>query len=893
MDSQTIRQTFLNFFDDRDHTVRKSAPLLTSDPDLLFNIAGMVPFKPYFLGQDKPPAPRLTTAQKCIRTEDIEQVGRTARHLTFFEMLGNFSFGDYFKKDAIKYGWDFLVEEMELNPDRLWITVFGGDDELDPDTEAEELWRSVDGVDEDRILRLGREENFWAMGKTGPCGPCSEILYDQESSSEDPGAVKEMILEGEDRVLELWNLVFMEFERPEEASELQPLPQKNIDTGLGLERLAAIMQNADSNFGTDLFVPLMNDVRDLIGRDFENPTETARGRVIADHLRASAFLLSEGLLPGNEGRGYVLRRLIRRAHLRGRRLGLRDPFLPELVTTLIDVMGGHFDELSENKNAIEENLAAEEKQFERILDQGLSELDDRVEALPDGENASLDGREIFDLYETHGLPIDMTTDVLDEAGIAYDESEIETARREHEEQSRDESSDDGTGDFEFEGLEETTFTGYDELECESEIVALYRSDSVERVDSLAVEPGGTVNVIVDRTPFYAEGGGQSGDRGWLDDLEVEDTIESAGYHIHSVRAGDSLDAPVPLEVGDRVNLKVDKDYRRANMRHHTGTHLLHHALRNTLGDQVIQDGSFLNEEYLRFDFTYNEALDRETLDAIERQINEWIYDEIPVETAVMSREQAEERGALAFFGEHYGQKVRVVEIVDEQDHGNLDSREFCGGTHLDNTGELGLFVITNETSVAAGVRRIEARAGKPAYEYLKEQQVTLRDAAGAAGVQQLDRLTHRVEELQETLDEQEKEIGKLRQKQSASEVDTLLEDAGTIGNLTIVTEVFEEYDGETLKQILDKILNRTDRALVLLAGRGENNVQLVLGVSEPLTDTFDAGEMIRTLGSIVGGGGGGRPDFAQAGGSDPEALPEAIEQFREIIDEQHAKTTGH
>ncbi|MFB6226867.1 MAG: alanine--tRNA ligase, partial [bacterium] len=835
-----------------------------------------------------------TTAQKCIRTEDIDQVGQTARHLTFFEMLGNFSFGDYFKEEAIQYGWDFLVEEMDLNPDRLWITVFGGDDELDPDTEAEELWRQIDGVTDDRILHLGREENFWAMGKTGPCGPCSEILYDQESTSETPETVKQMILDGEDRILELWNLVFMEFQRPEPDSELEPLPEKNIDTGLGLERLAAIKQGAESNFGTDLFVPLMDDVREMIDRDFNNPTEKSRGRVIADHLRASSFLLSEGLLPGNEGRGYVLRRLIRRAHLRGRRLGLRKPFLAELVSTLIDIMGEHFNELVNQKSEIEQNLTTEEEQFQRILDQGLDELDDRIETLRKNNETRMAGRDVFELYETHGLPIEMTKDVLDEEGITYNEDEIEQAREEHEERSRDETATDSSQKYDFSGVPETEFTGYDELECESEIVALYDVEDHEPVQSVNLDHSKTIEGVFDKTPFYAEGGGQSGDRGWINgEVTISNTTEHSGRHIHRIELPKSYDGTVTLEVGQSVTLQVEEDFRRGNMRHHTATHLLHHALRRELGDQVIQDGSALDDKSLRFDFTYNEALDDETLDRIEQSINEWIYREIPVETELMDRDEAEQEGALAFFGEHYGQQVRVVMMVDEDDEAGPDSKEFCGGTHLANTAEVGLFTITNETAVAAGVRRIEARAGKSAYNYLKSKEKSLRSAAGEAGVQQYDRLDTRIEELLERISEQEKEIEKLRQKQSSAEAQDLLDRATTIGEITVVSEIFDDYDSDTLKHMLDELMNESDQVIALLAGRGDENVQLVLGVSESITDHFNAGDMIQDLGSIVGGGGGGRPDFAQAGGSRPNSLPEAIDRFQDMVEDVHAETAGH
>jgi alanyl-tRNA synthetase len=901
MESSEIRQRFLDFFGQREHEILPSDPLLTADPDLLFNIAGMVPFKPYFLGEESPPASRITTAQKCLRTEDIDQVGVTARHLTFFEMLGNFSFGDYFKEDAIRYGWRFLVDEMDLDPDRLWITVFAGDEEqgLEPDKEAESLWKSVDGVRENRILRLGTDENFWAMGATGPCGPCSEILYDQEATDPEPDRVKRLILDGRDRVLELWNLVFMEFQRTEKGGDLEPLPEKNIDTGLGLERLAAIMQGADTNFGTDLFQPLIDTVSQLTPESLDTANNQSRARVIADHARASSFLLAEGLLPGNEGRGYVLRRLIRRAHLRGRRLGLKEPFLEELVGPVIDIMGSHFTELSENQDTIKNQLKNEEEQFENILEQGLDELDDRINSLQNAGSKTISGKEVFDLYETHGLPIEMTKDVLDEAGIVYDESEINQAKREHEERSRNLDDDSGQGEFDFDGIPDTTFTGYDELQRDSEVVAIYTESDLRSVDSVTFSPeadsGQHHHIVLDKTPFYAEGGGQSGDEGWIkqDKIRIDNTVERSGHYIHEIDVHpSSLEDEITLEVGENVPVSVDESFRRGNMRHHTATHLLHHALRRELGDQVMQDGSSLDDESLRFDFTFNEAVDQQKLNEIENQINEWIYREIPIETQLMDRDEAEEKGALAFFGEHYGQEVRVV-IMDDPENNDLDSKEFCGGTHLNNTGEIGLFTITNETAVASGVRRIEARAGESALQYLTGKRQELREAARAAGIDQTERLPDRIRDLRSTLNDQEKELDRLRQKQSASKAQELIDKADVIEDVAVLVETFDNEDSDVLKTIIDDVKERIDSGIILLFSKADNNVQLVMGVTEDLTETIHAGDWIRDLGGILGGGGGGRPEFAEAGGSKPEAIGEAIDQFYSKVEESVGETARH
>ncbi len=900
MQSSELRQRFLDFFNDNNHEILSSDPLLAADPDLLFNIAGMVPFKPYFLGEENPPSKQIATAQKCLRTEDIDQVGETARHLTFFEMLGNFSFGDYFKQSAVEYSWEFLVEELKLDPERLWITVFGGheDTNLKPDREAQSIWQSVDGVKDDRVLRLGKQENFWEMGPTGPCGPCSEILYDQASSPAHPDEVKEMILAGQDRILELWNLVFMEFQREDVGGELQPLPEKNIDTGLGLERLAAIMQGVESNFGTDLFAPLINTLKQLTGKEMDDPRNRNRSRVIADHVRASSFLLAEGLLPGNEGRGYVLRRLIRRAHLRGRRLGLREPFLVELVPTVIDIMGDHFKELDENRNEIEKGLRREEEQFERILDRGLDELDNRIDDLREHEETAMSGGEIFNLYETHGLPVEMTKDVLDDRNIEYNDNEVEEARKEHEQTSRSGEEVQGTHSFDFAGIPETEFTGYDELEREAEVTGLYQGKDHVRVDEITFPeaPSQTHHhLVLDASPFYSEGGGQSGDRGWIEDksIKIADTVERNGRYLHRLEVDPQARKGIAkLEVGETVRVQVDETFRRGNMRHHTATHLLHHALRWELGDQVIQDGSSLDDQSLRFDFTYNAAVDPKTLDDLEQRINDWIYREIPVESEVMDRKEAEENGALAFFGEHYGREVRVVSIVDREE-GGPESKEFCGGTHLDNTEELGVFTITNETAVASGVRRIEAKAGKPAYEHLKAEQHLLREASGAAGLQQTDRLPQRIREIRETLTEKEDELEHLRQIQTTNQAEKLVDSAEDIEGVSVVVERFEGVSTNILKSMVDEVRKRVDSGSVLLISKIDNNVRLVMGVTRDLTDEVDAGEWIEDLGSTVGGGGGGRPELAEAGGSRTEGIGDVVDQFRSKIQETFGKAAWH
>ncbi len=908
MRSSEIRRRFLDFFEDHDHTVRESASLLPAAPGLLFNIAGMVPFIPYFTGEDEPPAPRLTTSQKCLRTEDIERVGSTKRHLTFFELLGNFRFGDNFTRRAIRRAWTFMTEEMGLDKKRLWVTVFGGDEErgLEPDEEAEELWVDAAGVPPERVLRFGTKENFWSMAETGPCGPCSEILYDQQGGAT-PEEAERLIGAEEDRVLELWNLVFMQFNR-DESGEMTPLPDKNIDTGLGLERLAAVMQNAHSNFDTDLFRPLIERTRERAdlppleaaewteydtGPPRRIPEFSDRGitgdqardhlratRIAADHVRAASFLLAEGLLPGNEGRGYVLRRLIRRALRWGRRLDLHEPFLHDLVPTVVDVMGEHYGELSENQERIRETMRGEEEQFLRTLEDGMQKLRVRIKEKKDQHGdivPSLSGEEIFELYETYGFPIEITQEILDERGVDYDEDEIDRARQAHREKSRSEMGEGGEDLTEgLADVPETDFVGYDELEVEARIAALLDGEG-EPVEHLPAGRKGCV--VLDRTPFYPEGGGQVGDRGSIDGFEVEDTQSHGDRIVHRGSASEDL------TVDDGVEARVDEQPRRAAMRHHTATHLLQAALRDELGDQVMQDGSLVAPGTLRFDFTYPEPVDGATLARVEETVNDWIYRELPIRAEVVEREEADRRGALAFFGEHYGQQVRVVEMGDV-------SLELCGGTHLENTEEVGVFTITDETSVAAGVRRIQALAGEPAYRHLEGQRDRLREIVGRLGVQRPEDAPRRIEEMQRRLEEYGDELERLRQREGSRRAERLAEEAEVIEGLAVVAEHFEGMAEDTLESMLDEVRDRLDRGVVLFVNEDGESVQLMLGVSQDAADEVHAGDWVGELGEMLGGGGGGRPDFARAGGSDPGRIHEVLDRFRTMVRERDAAVPG-
>ncbi len=874
MKSSEIRSRFLKYFEKNGHRILDSAPLLPTDPDLLFNIAGMVPFKPYFLAEQKPPAPRVTTSQKCIRTADIDNVGHTARHLTFFEMLGNFSFGDYFKEEAIILAWKFLTEELQLDTSRLWVTVFGGDQQqgLKPDTEAEKFWIDTVGVPAEKVLRFGTSENFWAMGSTGPCGPCSELLYDQEKQDAPPAEVKKLILDGDDRILEFWNLVFMQYERGENG-KLSPLPQQNIDTGLGLERLACIMQGVDSNFETDLFKSLIEAVEKKADVKLDNEAKKTAARIIADHQRAACFLLSEGLMPGNEGRGYVLRRLIRRALRWGRKLGFKEPFMYQLVENVIDIMGDHFEELQEKKEQICSRLQAEEKQFNRTLDQGMSVLKQNISNLREEGRDYFSGEEVFKLYETYGFPVEITAEILAEEGIEFDREEVEKARRRHQEKSRSKSEDESRIELNLSDLAHTNFIGYEVMESEVTVVAIFKGE--QQVDELGAGEEGIV--ILDRSPFYPEQGGQVGDRGKIGNFMVADTTIEGSRHLHHGRAEGKI------ETGATVEAVIDKTRRRATMRHHTATHLLQAALRCYLGEQVMQSGSHVDPEHLRFDFNFDRRVTEAELKKIEKQVNEWIYREVGVETKVMKKEEAQSEGALAFFGDHYGEEVRVVSI------GSTDcsiSKEFCGGTHVDNIGVIGPFMITDESSVSAGVRRIEATAGMVAYEQFNKKRNLLEETADVCGVQREKEITDKFNKLSEKLEEYEQQLEEYRRRESSRKAQNLAEETRSVAGVNLLVKEFDDHAIAALKQMSDDLREKLDEAVILFINKKSDSAQLLLSVSDDISDQLNAGDMVNRLGRLLGGGGGGRPQFAQAGGQNLEALNEVEEELVSLIEEK-------
>jgi len=863
-----IRRDFLDFFARRDHRIVRSSSLVPgNDPTLLFTNAGMVQFKDVFLGAEKRDYARAASAQRCVRAggkhNDLENVGYTARHHTFFEMLGNFSFGDYFKRDAIRYAWTFLTESCGLPPEKLWVTVYEEDDE------AASIWLDEVGVDPERFSRIGAADNFWAMGDTGPCGPCSEIFYDHgpEVAGGPPGTPEE---DG-DRYIEIWNLVFMQFDRAADGT-MTPLPAPCVDTGMGLERLAAVLQGVHSNYEIDLFERLIDAAREKTGAsDRDDPSL----KVIADHIRACAFLVADGVLPANDGRGYVLRRIIRRAIRHGYKLGCREPFFAAMVDPLAEVMGGAYPELVERRDAIVEALAREERRFGETLDQGMKLLDDVL--------AGLDGDEIpgdvaFRLYDTFGFPLDLTCDIARERGLNVDRAGFDAAMADQRERARAAgrfgTRDDVSADVIAE-LPPTEFLGHERHEADDCRVAALLVDGRPR-ESLAQGEAGLV--VLDRTPFYAESGGQVGDTGTLETGEVlfrvDDTRKLAGaYHVHegSLTAG-------RLRVGDTVRAAIDSQRRWDIVRHHSATHLLHAALREILGEHVQQKGSLVAPDRLRFDFSHPEPLSREQLAAIEQRVNDWIQANAPASAEVMDYDSAMAAGALAFFGDKYGDRVRVLQF------GNY-STELCGGTHVDRVGDIGAFKIVAETGISAGVRRIEAVAGRRAVAWMQSTDRYLRELAGKLRTAP-EQVGERVDQLLQRSRELEKELDRIQQKLASAHGSDLTAGARELDGFRVLAEEVDGMDANALRDTVDQLKNKLGSGVIVLGTRAGDGVRLVAGVTGDLTDRIQAGELVNHVAAQVGGRGGGRPDFAQAGGSEPAGLESALASVHEWVRER-------
>ncbi|MFH1859833.1 MAG: alanine--tRNA ligase [bacterium] len=858
-----IRQAYLEFFREKGHAIKSSVSLVPSDATVLFTIAGMVPFKPFFLGQVSPlPFTRAASSQRCLRTNDIENVGKTARHHTFFEMLGNFSFGDYFKQEAIEWAWEFLTSVVKLPADKLYASIY-----LD-DEEAFNIWNKGIGLPEERIIKLGEDSNFWTMGETGPCGPCSEILIDQ---GPDIGCLQEGCAPGCDcdGFLELWNLVFTQFDR-DEKKQLHPLPKKNIDTGMGLERLAAVLQGKHSNFDSDLLFPIIEAISGLAGVPAEE--NAFRLRIIADHLRAITFLIFDDVLPSNESRGYVLRSLIRRAIRQGRRLDLQGAFLYQLVQTTIEATG--ISEVLHYHDHISRIIKQEEEKFAATLGRGLNILEGLIEEYKGREEDVIQGKDIFKLYDTYGFPIMLAEEIIKEAGLSIDtqsfNAEMSIQRKKAREAGLGLKENEIPAGFIIE--RETRFAGYESMQVEATVLDIVKGEGV--IDE--AKEGEDIQIILDVTPFYAECGGQVGDIGMListDGIaEVLDTKRSAigKTIVHHARIKQGV-----LKKGDEVFARVEMVHRLAIQRNHTATHLLQSALQQVLGKHVKQAGSFVCPDYLRFDFSHPSLLTVEDCRKIEELVNNKIQENLMVETFEATLSEAERMGAMALFGEKYGQMVRVVRIFDY-------SIELCGGTHASSTGELGLFKIKTEMGIASGVRRIEALSGQGAYRLVCRQQeinLNLSQLLKAPS----DEIVPRIERLIMSNKEQEKEIARLKTELTKGKITELIDIADEIGKIRVITAMLNGTDAGLLRETADLLMNRLNSGVIILSSVINDKVFWVVKVSQDLTDWLHAGKLIKQIASITGGSGGGRADIAQAGGIKPEMVGEAMAEGRKML----------
>jgi alanyl-tRNA synthetase len=871
MKSAEIRQKFLRFFESQAHAIVASSPLVPgNDPTLLFTNSGMVQFKDVFLGQDRRPYVRATTAQRCVRAggkhNDLENVGYTARHHTFFEMLGNFSFGDYFKKDAIQYAWELLTGVYKLSQDRLWVTVYQTDDE------AYDIWADVIKVPRERIVRIGdkpggqkyQSDNFWQMADTGPCGPCSEIFYDHGAGIEGgpPGTPD---ADG-DRYIEIWNLVFMQYDR-DAAGNLTPLPKPCVDTGMGLERIAAVLQGRHSNYEIDLFQDLIKAAaRETGQKDLRNPSLN----VIADHIRACAFLIVDGVIPGNEGRGYVLRRIIRRAIRHGYKLGQKASFFHRLVPDLDKAMGEAYPELRSAAKRAADVLKLEEERFAETLENGMGVLES---ALASGEKL-LDGDTVFRLYDTFGFPVDLTADICRERGVSLDLAGYEAAMEAQRERARGASKFGASAGIAYSGGK-TEFRGYEMLSLSARVVALYKEGST--VEALRTGEAGVV--VLDQTPFYAESGGQVGDRGELvgsaGTFSVTDTQkiqqEVFGHH-GALKTG-------MLKVGDVVEARVDVDLRRRTMRNHSVTHLMHKALREVLGPHVQQKGSLVDAEKTRFDFSHDKPLSVEEIRQVESRVNAEILRNTATRAQVMPIEDAKKSGAVMLFGEKYGDEVRVLDIGD--------SREFCGGTHVERTGDIGVFKLYSEGGVAAGIRRVEATTGTNALAMIDNQLGEFRDVARQVRAQpgggMVEKAVTALIEEKKTL---EKELARLRSKLAMGQGTDLASQATEVKGIKVLATTVDGADAKALREALDSLKDRLKSAAIVLATADGARVSLIAGVTSDLTAKLKAGELVNHVAQQVGGKGGGRPDMAQAGGTNPEKLPQALQSVRDWVEQR-------
>lgn len=878
MASGEIREKFLKFFESKGHKITPSASLVPSDPSILLTIAGMVPFKPIFLGQVKSSLKRAVTSQKCIRTNDIENVGKTARHHTFFEMLGNFSFGDYFKEDAIKWAWEFFTKVVGFPEEKLWVSIFKDDDE------SYDIWLNLVGLPEKKIVRLGEEDNFWKVGPTGPCGPCSEIYIDlgEEKASKAGGGVGV-----DERYLELWNLVFMQYNREEDGS-LTPLPKQNIDTGLGLERIASVLQKADTDFETDLFLPIIKFVAQNAGIKYkEDKKKDLALKVIADHLRALVFMISDGIVPSNEGRGYVLRMLLRRAFRYGKVINYNQPFLYEVAPEVINLMKEVYPETYKEENRICQVILAEEKRFQETLNIGIQILDNLKEELKQKNKNNLSGRDVFKLYDTYGFPLELTRDILEEDGFGIEEDDFNDEMKIQRERSRESwvktklnTGDDKINQKLYQEIlkerGETEFIGYDSVEAKSKVIAITKEDKLVNMAAA----GDRCKIYLEKTPFYAEKGGQIGDKGVIipisknnllaEVLDTQTPIEDLIVHFTEINKGQ-------IKVGDEVIVRVDLLRRKAIARNHTSTHLLHRVLRDVLGEHVKQSGSAVNNHHLRFDFNHFAPLTMEELEKIENLVNEKILDELKVETKISTFDKAKEMGAIALFGEKYSEQVRVVKIGEF-------SLELCGGTHLNSTSNIGLFKILNEEGIGSGIRRIEAVTGERALKYIKEKENIINEVSDKLQTIPSE-IPQKINQIIDNANNMKKKIRIIRNKLAHYEVDKLLSKKKEINGVNIISLKVEAEDNNDLRNWGDLIRDKIKSGIVVLGTELDNGkVALLAMVTDDLAQKgFNAGNIIKAIAPIVGGKGGGKKTMAQAGGSKADKLSQALEKAYEII----------
>ena len=870
MTGNEIRKSFVDFFKSKEHKHFESASLIPDDKSLLLTVAGMVPFKPFFLGEKEAPFPRITTYQKCIRTNDLENVGRTPRHHTFFEMLGNFSFGDYFKKEAIEWSWEYITKVLKLDPERLYVSVYKTDDE------AYEIWNKEIGVPEDRIVRLGEEDNWWAAGPVGSCGPCSEIYYDTQNMGKNNEEINCKPGDEGDRFLEIWNLVFTEWNRLEDGS-LVPLPEKNIDTGAGLERIASVVQKKDNNFETDIFMPIIKGIEKVL--DIKKEEFEITVKVIADHTRASVFLIADGVLPSNEGRGYILRKIIRRAFGAGivakQKLEITkdDLFLYKLVPYVVENMKEAYPELVEKQEYIEKVLRLEQERFALTLKNGIEMLTEEIEKMDKERTKKLSADASFKLYDTFGLPFELTELILENQG--YEVSEEEFNQRLEEQVKRSKNSrvtvsdmikDDFIDKF-FEEHGKTEFTGYEKFEDEGKILHIAKSEGISGYE-----------VIFDRTPFYAESGGQVADTGIITSGEFEgkvvNVVKKHDVFIHQVEIVKGI-APA---VGAEVKMKIDADRRKDIQRNHTATHILHKVLRENLGTHVEQSGSLVDDEKLRFDFSHYEAIKPEMIEKIEKAVNDIILSNLKVKIDFENIEDAKKRGAMALFSDKYGDVVRVVEIDGY-------SIELCGGAHVKSTGEIGLFNIESESGIASGTRRITATTGHASLKYVNKLEEKLSKVAGMLktdGKNVIDVVEKYIAEAKNIV----KEYEQLQTKLVKYEINELLENVDEINGVKVLKAAFENKDVNELKEIVDRGKEKLQSGIIILGTNNGGKAIFVVGVTKDLISKVKAGEIVKVAAQVAGGNGGGRPDFAQAGGKDGNAVKEAVDKAFEFVNEK-------